>query len=60
MSFDFNAILLNETLDDPITTNVPTSWEPFLSNPSTIQNLFRILTMEIGNQQSSQIKMKAA
>lgn len=30
LSFDFTAILLNETLDDPITTNIPTSWAPFI------------------------------
>jgi len=50
LSFDFTAILLNETLDDPVTTNVPTCWGPFIEQPSTVQNLFRVLTAEIRNQ----------
>ena len=61
LSFDFTAILLNETLDDPITTNIPTSWAPFIvDQPSTVSNLFRVLSAEIRNQQSAEIKMKAA
>ena len=60
LSFDFTAILLNETLDDPITTNIPSSWAPFIEQPSTLQNLFRVLTAEIRNQQSTPIKMKAS
>ena len=49
LSFDFTAILLNETLDDPVSTNVPSSWGPFIELPSTVQNLFRVLTAEIRN-----------
>ena len=49
LSFDFNAILLNETLDDPITTNIPSSWAPYLERPETVQNLFKILAAEIRN-----------
>jgi len=60
LSFDFSAILLNETLDEPITTNVPTSWAPFIERPDTVHNLFRVLAAEIRNQQSTAIKMKAA
>ena len=33
LSFDFTAILLNETLDDPVTTNIPTCWGPIVENP---------------------------
>lgn len=36
LAFDFSAILLNETLDDPVTTNIPTSWAPFIERPSTV------------------------
>lgn len=43
LSFDFTAILLNETLDDPTSTNVPTSWRPIITETSTVQDLFSIL-----------------
>ena len=36
LSFDFTAILLNETLEDPVTTNIPTSWGEFIELPSTV------------------------
>ena len=60
LSFDFTAILLNETLDDPITTNIPSSWAPFVEQPATVRNLFRVLSAEIRNEQSTSIKIKAA
>ena len=50
LAFDFSAVLLNETLDDPITTNVPSSWAQFIIKPCTVQNLFRVLSAEIRNQ----------
>lgn len=43
LSFDFTAILLNETLDDPTSTNVPTSWRPIITETSTLQDLFTLL-----------------
>lgn len=43
LSFDFTAILLNETLDDPTSTNVPTSWRPIITETSTVSDLFAIL-----------------
>lgn len=49
LSFDFNAVLLNETLDDPITTNIPSSWAPYIIKPCTVSNLFRVLSAEIRN-----------
>jgi len=34
LSFDFNAILLNESLDDPSSTNIPQAWRPLIvENP---------------------------
>ena len=59
MSFDFSAILLNETMVDPININLPKSWAPLIENPQLIQNLFRVLSAEIRNQQSTAIKVKA-
>ena len=53
LSFDFTAILLNETLDDPTSTNVPTSWRPIITDNSTVKNLFIIL------QVGTPIKIKA-
>lgn len=59
LCFDFSAILLNETLDDPVTTNIPSSWGPFIEKPSMVQNLFRVLAADIHNQQAMAIKTKA-
>mmetsp|Transcript_1415 Transcript_1415/g.1924 ORF Transcript_1415/g.1924 Transcript_1415/m.1924 type:complete len:87 (+) Transcript_1415:292-552(+) len=49
LCFDFTAILLNETLDDPVTTNIPSSWAPFVEKPSTVANLFLVLAADIRN-----------
>ncbi len=59
-AFDFSAILLNETLDDPACTNIPTAWCPFITQPNLIKNLFRILEAEIHNEKSTEIKIKAS
>ena len=59
-SFDFSAILLNETLDDPACTNIPTAWCPFIQQPETIKNFFRILEADIRSEKSTAIKVKAA
>jgi hypothetical protein len=40
LTFDFIAILLNETLDEPSQTNLPTSWSKLVENPETINVLF--------------------
>ena len=49
LSYDFTAILLNETLDEPATTNIPASWAPFIEKPPIVQNLFRVLAADIRN-----------
>ena len=59
LSFDFSAILLNETMVDPININLPKNWAPLIENPQMIQNLFRVLSADIRNQQSTAIKVKA-
>lgn len=59
-AFDFTAILLNETLDEPACTNIPTSWCGFITQPATIKNLFRILEADIRSEKSSVIKVRAA
>jgi hypothetical protein len=59
-AFDFSAILLNETLDEPACTNIPTSWCPFIMQPQTIKNFFRVMEADIHNSKSTAIKVKAA
>ena len=59
LCFDFAGILLNETMVEPVNINLPKSWAPFIENPKTIQNLFRVLMADIRNQQSTAIKVKA-
>ena len=44
LSFDFTAILLNETLDEPSSTNIPTAWRDNIEDPQILKNLFKILT----------------
>jgi len=34
---------LNETLDDPTSTNVPSAWRPVIIAPNTITSLFTLL-----------------
>ena len=40
LTFDFIAILVNETLDEPMQTTLPSEWRVFVENPNTINNLF--------------------
>jgi hypothetical protein len=40
LAFDFSAIMLNETLDDPMSTNVPTAWRSFLESGECMVELF--------------------
>lgn len=47
LQFDFIAILLNETLDEPTQTNLPSAWEPFLRDPETINVLFYAVNLLI-------------
>ena len=50
LSFDFSAILLNETMVDPININLPKSWAPYIiDNPTLIENLFRVIMADIRN-----------
>lgn len=45
LQFDFIAILLNETLDEPTQTNLPSAWEPIVRNPETINVLYYAVNM---------------
>ena len=45
LQFDFVAILMNETLDEPSQTNLPSAWEPFIKDPETITVLFFTVNM---------------
>ncbi len=47
MIFDYTSVLLNETLDEPSSTNVPNSWREFIENKETIDVLFFILKANI-------------
>ena len=58
LSFDFSAILLNETMDDPVTTNVPSSWANFIVKEETVANLFRVISANFSFNLA--IKSKAA
>ena len=49
LSFDFAGVLLNETMVEPVNINLPKNWAPYIENPQTIQNLFRVLTADIRN-----------
>ena len=40
LTFDFIAVLLNETLDEPSQINLPSSWTTYVENPQTINALF--------------------
>lgn len=40
LTFDFVAILLNETLDEPSQTNLPSAWVKDVENTQTIEVLF--------------------
>ena len=51
---------MNETLDEPACTNIPTAWCPLITQPDTIKNLFRILEADIRNEKSTAIKIKAS
>lgn len=44
LSYDFNAVMLNDTLDDQSSTYVPTTWRPVVDRASTLQNLFRVIS----------------
>ncbi len=41
--FDYTSVLLNETLDEPSTTNIPNNWREFVQNPETVNVLFYII-----------------
>ena len=45
LQFDFIAILLNETLDEPTQTNLPAAWESYIENPETLNVLFYAVNM---------------
>lgn len=47
MIFDYTSVLLNETLDEPSSTNVPNSWREFIDNKENIDVLFFILKANI-------------
>lgn len=41
LTFDFVAVLLNETLEEPISTNLPPAWAEKVEAPATITELFK-------------------
>jgi hypothetical protein len=43
LAFDFSAIMLNETLDDPMSTNIPISWRPIVEAGENLPDLFNLL-----------------
>lgn len=53
LGFDFSAILMNETLDEPTHTNLPSSWAPFVNRPGTLQSLFRVLQLDLRSHLST-------
>ena len=40
LTFDFIAVLMNETLDEPQQTTLPSEWKVFVEDAKTINNLF--------------------
>jgi hypothetical protein len=40
LNFDFIAILLNETLEEPSQTNLPASWASIVEDENTVGDLF--------------------
>jgi hypothetical protein len=46
LAFDFSAIMLNETLDDPMSTNVPTAWRMFLESGECLPDLFGLILVQ--------------
>ncbi len=59
--FDYTSVLLNETLDEPSTTNIPNNWREFVQNPETVNVLFYIIkSLNFPDQAMSQnIKIAA-
>lgn len=47
LRYDFLAILLNETLDEPTQTNLPLSWAPQIQDKSSIQALVYLAKMNL-------------
>jgi len=45
LQFDFIAVLLNETLDEPSQTNLPAAWEKEVEDPDTLNVLFFAVNM---------------
>ena len=35
LSYDFSAVLLNDTMDEPMSTNIPSNFRPMIEDPST-------------------------
>jgi hypothetical protein len=53
--------MLNETMDEPTSTNTPTSWRPYIAEtPSTISDLFTVLKMDLRHEKSVKIKVLAS
>ena len=43
LSYDFYAIMLNDTLDDPSSTYIPTTWRPMIERQETLADLFQVM-----------------
>lgn len=49
LSYDFYAIMLNDTVDDPSSTYIPTTWRPVIERPQTMQSIFHCMRMTDNN-----------
>jgi len=58
LAFDFSAIMLNETLDDPMSTNVPTAWRAFLESGECMVDLFQLFSVDLPDKQELMQKIK--
>lgn len=47
LTFDFVAVLLNETLEEPSSTTLPTAWAKEVEQPSTLSKLFETVQVTL-------------
>ena len=47
LNFDFVAVLLNETLDEPSSTCLPSSWADQVENAETLNQLFETVQVSL-------------
>lgn len=58
LSYDFNQVSMNESLDDAPATSVPACWRPLtVENHAVIKDLFFLITVDLQqNEVWSRIK----